>query len=274
MITELHKQDFYKIRHITDQCQNLEARAVVNGNNPGKVYADHPSEPTAALIWIQGQKGFQLVGDVQSQSFLNNLNGCIKIHIEPELQKQNIYVVEIGAEKTTWDQTIREMFANRNISSDIQHVFSTRVGESSQPLPTLFKNNQGMVRRLDRELLESKRLDNYSFVEKKIANFWDSTDAFLQNGFGYYVEHQNKAVSLCFSAFVADQQHAIDVETLEEYRQRNYGAAVAKAFIQECMQRGINPYWDCTPDNTGSIRLAQTVGLAHSFDYQIYWYDF
>lgn len=52
MILELNKQDFYKIRHIAEQCQNIEVKAIVNGNNPGGVYVDDPITPTAALIWI------------------------------------------------------------------------------------------------------------------------------------------------------------------------------------------------------------------------------
>jgi len=29
MILELNKQDFYKIRHIAEQCQNIEVKAIV-----------------------------------------------------------------------------------------------------------------------------------------------------------------------------------------------------------------------------------------------------
>ena len=69
MITELNKLDFHKIRQLTDQCKNIEVRAIINGMNPGRVFADHPSEPTAAIIWIQGQRGFQIIGDARSGVF-------------------------------------------------------------------------------------------------------------------------------------------------------------------------------------------------------------
>ncbi|MNP72003.1 GNAT acetyltransferase [compost metagenome] len=81
-------------------------------------------------------------------------------------------------------------------------------------------------------------------------------------------------VSLCFSSFVADQTHAIDIETLEGFRRKSYGTAVARAFVQECMQKEIYPYWDCSPDNSGSIRLAKTIGMSLNFDYKIFWYNF
>lgn len=270
MITELNKQDFYKIRHITDKCKNIEVRAVVKGNNPGGVFVDHPTDTTAALIYIQGQGGFHLVGDAESKPFLAGLEGYMRTHIEPKLKMQNIHCVELGIENETWAKTIQGIFNNRSISSDIQHVFSLK--GSSQFIK--FQDNEVTIRRIEMDELKSRRLENHSFLEKKITLFWDSIDSFLQRGFGYFAEHNNHVVSLCFSAFVADQTHAIDIETLEGYRRRNYGTAVAQAFVQECMQKGIHPYWDCTPQNTGSIRLAKTIGMTPNFDYQIFWYNF
>lgn len=268
MITELNKQDFYKIRHITDKCKNIEVRAIVNENNPGTIYVDHPTEPTAALIWIQGQQGFQLVGDTQSKMFLESLEGYMRTYIEPKLKKQNINWVEIGGEMDTWDKTIQAIFYNRNISSDIQHVFCFK--ENSKSIG--FQDRDNIIRKIDADLLKSGRLENHAFLEKKILHFWDSVDSFLQHGFGYFAEYNNNVVSLCFSAFVAEQTHAIDIETLEGYRKSNYGTAVASAFLQECIQKGIHPYWDCTPENTGSIRIAKTIGMTPDFDYQIFWY--
>ncbi|MEC0201810.1 GNAT family N-acetyltransferase [Paenibacillus lautus] len=268
MITKLNKSEFYKIRHITDKCKNIEVRAVVSGNNPGGVYVDHSTEPTAALIWIKGQKGFQIVGDSQSISFLTGLEEYMRKHIEPKLQKQNINCVEIGLDPDPWDRAIQNIFKTRGISSDTQHVFTLR----GKPQPIEFQNQEVNIQRIDRDLLESRRWENHSFLEKKILRFWDSTDSFLEQGFGYFVEDNNNVVSLCFSAFIVDKKHAIDIETLEEYKRRNYGAAVARAFVQECLQKGIHPYWDCSPENTGSIRLAEKVGMSPDFDYQISWY--
>ncbi|MGG4345715.1 GNAT family N-acetyltransferase [Paenibacillus lautus] len=268
MITELNKSEFYKIKHITDKYENIEVRAVVNGNNPGGVYVDHPTEPTAALIWIEGQKGFQIIGDAQSKPFLTGLEEYMRNHIEPKLQKQNINWVEIGLDPDPWNKTIQNIFKKRDISSDTQHVFTL----SGKPQPIKFQDQEVNIQRISRELLKSRRLENHSFLENKILRFWDSTDSFLEQGFGYFVEDNNNVVSLCFSAFIVDKTHAIDIETLEEHKRRNYGASVARAFVQECVQKGIHPYWDCTPDNTGSIRLAQKVGMSLDFDYQISWY--
>jgi len=269
MIAKLDKQDFFKIKHITDECLNIEVRAVANGNNPGEIYVDHPTETTAVLIWIQGQEGFQIVGDAQSKSFMLGLEEYMTNQIEPELKKLNIKYVELGAEIDSWTETLHLIFKKRNISSDIQHVLKLKDGLKSSDS----EENKVAVRRIDRDLLVLRGFENHSFLERKILHFWNSVDAFLQKGFGYIAEYNNSVVSLCFSAFVADQTHAIDIETLDVYRRRNYGTAVARAFVQECIQKGISPYWDCTPRNTGSIRIAKTIGMSHDFDYKIFWYE-
>lgn len=155
-------------------------------------------------------------------------------------------------------------------SNNIQHVFSLKDNME----PSEVKENKVIIRRIDHNLLNSKRLANHSFLEGKIHQFWDSIDAFLQQGFGYIGEHDNHVVSICFSAFVADQTHAIDIETLEGYTRKHYGTAVARAFIEECKLKRIRPYWDCSPDNTGSIRLAESMGMDSYFDYRIFWYKF
>ena len=270
MITELNKQDFYRIKHITDKCKNIEVRAVANGNNPGGIFVDHPTEPKAALIWIQGQEGFQIVGDAQSKSFLTGLEEYINDYLEPKLKNQNINWFDIGVDSDIWDRTIQAIFNKRNISSNIQHVFST----TSKSLPFNFQDNEVIIHRIDLNILKSDRLVNHSFLEKKILRFRDSIDSFCQQGFGYIAEINNNVVSICFSAFVADQTHAIDIETLEGFRRKSYGTAVASAFVQECVQKGIKPYWDCSPDNIGSIRTAKSIGLSSSFDYKIFWYNF
>lgn len=269
MITELNKQDFYLIKHITDKCKNIEARAVANGVNPGWVYVDDPEKITAAIIWIQGQNGFHIVGDSQSSSFLTGLNLYMKNVIEPRLMKLNITCVEISTENDSWDESVQKIFDNRHILNDVQHVIQLNGVTASSEI----RVEKGTILRVDRELFHSRKFENQSLLEEKISRFWASTDDFLQQGFGYLAEYNNTIVSLCFSAFIVDQTHAIDIETFDGYKRNNYAAAVATAFVEECKQKGFSPYWDCSPENTGSIRLANNVGMDLYFNYKIFWYQ-
>ncbi|WP_063564106.1 GNAT family N-acetyltransferase [Paenibacillus sp. O199] len=281
MISELNKHEFYKVRHFADLNSNIEVKAVVTGLNPGRIYVDDASNITAALIWVKGQNGFQLIGDARSESFLNELEEFMKEHIEPELLRLNIHTVEVGVADESWEDVLHHMAANKELYSDIQHVFTL---DSDQGMTEHLRHpgshegyaSQNEVVRLlelDEALLKAGKFNNLSFLKDKVSRFWDNMDEFLEHGFGYIAVQGEDIASVCFSAFISDQWHAIDIETIEAYKRRNYGARVARAFVEECRIKGIHPYWDCSPDNAGSIRLAEGVGMSLNFDYRVYWYN-
>ncbi|MFC3746086.1 GNAT family N-acetyltransferase [Paenibacillus sp. GCM10012306] len=271
MICELKPQDFKKIKHLTDPCYNIEVRAIAEGVNPGRVYTDNPDEPEAALIWIQGQSDFQIIGNPRSQGFLQGLDSYMRTYLEPELIKQNIHGIEIVPENREWGETITEIFHPRHLSHDIQHVFGLIEDNIPPVLEVVF--SQVTITRMDKETLRPGRYKNYSFLEEKILRFWSSIEDFLQHGIGYIAECNEKVASVCFSGFVAGSTHAADVETVEEFRRQHYAAGAVRAFVAECYRNNIQPYWDCSPDNMGSIRLAEGAGLSLDFNYPIFWYN-
>lgn len=281
MISELNKNEFYKVRHITDLTSNIEVKAVASGLNPGRIYVDDATNITAILIWIKGQNGFQLMGNARSAPFLNELGEFMKVYIEPELLRLHINTVEIGVVDESWEDVLHRMAGNREVFSDIQHVFTLDSGADLTEYlnhPAIHEGNpysDEVVRilRIDEALLKAEKFNNLSFLNDKISSFWNNMDDFLEHGFGYIAVHGQDIASVCSSAFIADQTHAIDIETTEAYRRRNYGALVARAFVEECRTKGVHPYWDCSPDNAGSIRLAEGVGMSLDFNYKVYWYN-
>ncbi|WP_408894471.1 GNAT family N-acetyltransferase [Paenibacillus taichungensis] len=281
MISELNKHEFYKLRHFTDLYRNIEVKAVVSGLNPGRIYVDDAANITAALIWVTGQNGFQLIGDARSEPFLNELEEFMKEHIEPELLRLNIHTVEVGVADESWEDVLHHMAANKELHSDIQHVFTLDSDQGmtehlSHPcIHEGYASQNEVVRllKLDEALLKAGKFNNLSFLKDKVSRFWDNIDEFLEHGFGYIAVQGEDIMSVCFSAFISDQWHAIDIETIEAYKRRNYGARVARAFVEECRIKGIHPYWDCSPDNAGSICLAEGVGMSLNFDYRVYWYN-
>ncbi|WP_128100991.1 GNAT family N-acetyltransferase [Paenibacillus sp. DCT19] len=283
MITELQRQDFHKVQHIIDTHSTLEVRAVLFGFNPGRIYVDDISDIKAALVWIQGQSGFQLIGDPQSESFAKELSAFMTTDIEPELVDLTLDSVEIGVQDGRWEGILRNMAGKRELSSDNQHVYrfhspqgTERVGGIEETAADVYQLDGKAVQfvRVDSALIHDLKFANSSFLEDKITYFWSTVDDFLQHGFGYMLVHEqnNEIMSICLSGFVAGQTHAIDIETVEAYRNRGYAAVVAKAFVEACRREGLQPYWDCSPDNTGSVRLAERVGMVFDFDYSVYWY--
>lgn len=280
MITELNSSEFYKIKHLTDDCRNIEAKAVASGVNPGRIYVDDADDIKAALLWIQGQSGYQLIGDAQSEAFRRELRLYMETYVRSEWAALQISAIEIGAADDPWEDVIQHMAGSSEINCDVQHVFMLNpmhsIAGSDGPKPAarmkLHADGETRVIRIDEALFKDSRLNHLSFVTDKINSFWTTVDAFLEHGLGCVVVHDEDIVSVCLSAFVEGSTHAVDIETLEGYRKQNYAALAAQAYMEQCNQAGIHPYWDCSPDNTGSIRLAQNIGLSLDFNYLVYWY--
>ncbi|MCM3131343.1 GNAT family N-acetyltransferase [Paenibacillus polysaccharolyticus] len=287
MITELEASEFHKIKHLTNACRNMEVKAVASGMNPGRVYVDDTLNPQAALVWVQGQSGYQLIADFQNEVFRSELREYMETQIYPTLASLQISDVEIGVEDSRWEAVLEHMAGPSELNDDTQHVYllnstderiertekikSAKRSSSSRMLIQPVEGTQVII--IDEVLLKDDRLNNLSFVTYKIKHFWTNVDAFLKHGVGYVVTREEEIVCICISAFVDGNTHAIDIETLEGHRKRNYAALAAQAYMNECNDRGIRPYWDCSPDNIGSIRLAQGAGLSLDFNYQVYWYS-
>ncbi|MCK6074589.1 hypothetical protein [Paenibacillus silvae] len=94
MITELGLSQFYQVKHLTDAYRNIEVKAVVSGMNPGRIYVDDADNIKAALIWVHGQSGYQLVGDAESKPFRSELRTYMQTHILPELMALQMTEVE------------------------------------------------------------------------------------------------------------------------------------------------------------------------------------
>lgn len=135
MITEINKHDFHKVKHLTDSCPNIEVKAVASGLNPGRIYVDDAENITAALIWIHGQSGFQLIGDSRSEPFLSELKEYMRERIEPELLNLHIHAVEIGVVDETWEDIFQHISGKREFSSDNQLVFKLNPDPKSHQVP-------------------------------------------------------------------------------------------------------------------------------------------
>ncbi|MFP3361203.1 GNAT family N-acetyltransferase, partial [Planococcus sp. SIMBA_143] len=62
MIHELDQAEFYKCETLLNDIGHLEAKAVIEGNNPGRVFVDHLDAPKAGLIWLGNHDGFFFIG--------------------------------------------------------------------------------------------------------------------------------------------------------------------------------------------------------------------
>jgi RimJ/RimL family protein N-acetyltransferase len=249
-------------------CPFPEAQAVIQGNNPGWVFVDDLDAPRTALVWAQGIEGFYLAGDTDNTGFLEALDDYVDHVLKPRLHSLGGTWFEVSG-GGNWDPVIESTFEKRNLESSPQWVYTLPPIEHGAAIKPETVADCRLLR-LDRRLLLDFSAGNEEFLHARLALSWGTGDAFLKAGLGYVLVCGQEIASLCCSAFVSGDTHALHVETRASHRRKGYAEAAARAFIAACMERQVHPYWDCMAENVASARLAEKLGFARSHTYTLY----
>jgi hypothetical protein len=249
-------------------CPFPEALAIIEGNNPGWVFVDDLNAPRAALVWAQGIKGFYLVGDANSTAFLQELDVYTDQVLEPRLHDLGVAWFEISGDEN-WNPVIENVFEKRNLESSQQWVYTLKPSKHTS-VTQLKAVGDSKLLRVDRHLLVDLSAVNKEFLFSKLVQFWGSVDTFLNTGLGYVVVDGEEIASLCCSGFVAGKIHVIDVETEASHRRKGYAETAARAFVTECIEKHLQPHWECMAGNIASARLAEKLGFTQSHVYTLY----
>lgn len=269
MIQELNQAEFYKCKTLLNDVGHLEAKAVIEGNNPGRVFVDHLDAPKAGLIWLGNYDGFFFIGDEENELFHQEINDFMDTTIIPEARQLNLTNFIVIGNHSRWDKTIEKFFAHRHMQKFNQNVYRLEHHKEHDE-PPIKRDYHVMKITKDLFLNQKNSIENIGFLHSKIAGFWSSTEDFFDKGIGYSVINQNKIVSLCFSGFVAGNVHGLDMETIKEHQGNKLGQMAASSVVDECVSKGMIPYWDCEEANKPSNAIAKKIGLEKSFSYNVY----
>lgn len=268
MITELKKSEFHKCKNLLHAQGQLEAKAVVEGVNPGRIFVDNIDAPTSGVIWMGNNDGFFFIGNERNKKFNNELNHFVDTVITPEAKKVELSWFEGIGNHYKWDDTIKSVFANRRLGSWKQRVYTLEKNDYKSNFNLMIEEGYDIVE-INEELFKNrnKSINNIDFLHSQIAESWSSASSFFRKGIGYCVIYRNKIVSICISSFVVDNVHCIAIETLEEHQGKKLAQKVALAYVEDCMRNNFIPYWDCMESNKPSIAVAERIGFRIKFHY-------
>ena len=235
--------DFDKILYLTDRItvEKVYPLSIMEGFQKGEIFVDDEETPTAALIWHYC--GFaNVVGDY-NEGFIEEIMQMMQE--PPEGHSGRL------ALQTENDSRLRDLIMRTpRVSRSERYVFAF-AGEKLDIPHTI---NAG---------LESISSENYELMRGRIVPTfsWQSKDAFIKNGFGYFLIEDGRIAACAFSSGVPGEYVDIGVETAEEYRGKGYGRIVAAAMVKETLRRGKIPVWGCDTKNEASMRLALSLGF-------------
>lgn len=268
MIYELDKTDFRKCKKLLNPNGQVEAKAIIRGTNPGRIFVNNLDNPSAGLIWSGNNDGFFFIGDKPDSQFTDHINDFIDTVIKTDAKKADLNWFEGIGNHEGWDNSLNELFKHRETSSWKQIVYTLNDKYDFPMLPQLIPRHY-QLREITRSFYDNNdySIHNSRFLHSKIETFWSSPSDFFDNGIGYCILEDNKIVSICFTSFVYRNTHCIDIETLASHQNKQLAQFAAYAFVQRCIYENIVPYWDCMDSNTVSRKVAEKVGLSKSFSY-------
>lgn len=271
MITELKKSEFYKCKNLLHEQSQLEAKAVVAGVNPGRIFVDDIESPTSGLIWLGNNDGFFFIGNEKNEKFNTKLNHFIDTVIVPEAKKVGLTWFEGIGDHNKWDEKIKRLFEDRHLGRWDQRVYTFQKNDYKGNFEPAIEEGYNIVKISERLFENSNRsVENIEFLHSRIVESWSSLNSFFNKGIGYCVMYKNKIVSICFSNFAVDNIHAIAIETLEEHQGKKLAQKVALIYVKDCLENNFVPYWDCTDSNKPSIAVAEKIGFRNVFNYTGY----
>ncbi|HFJ9445280.1 GNAT family N-acetyltransferase [Bacillus tropicus] len=274
MISELSKNDFYKCSSLINERGQLEVKAVIAGVNPGRIFVDNISSPNSGLIWLGNNDGFFFIGNAENEEFNKEMNHLINNVIKPEAKKVGLNCFEGIGNHSKWNKTIERIFQHRNLKSWNQRVYTLRKEDYEEDHES--KIEQGYtVLKMDKALYENNNtFKNIDFLQSKILEFWSSPDQFFNEGIGYCIVYDDLIVSVCFSGFVFENIHCIDIETIEGHQGKKLAQKITHSFVKDCLENNITPYWDCMELNKPSVAVVENVGFINVCNYVGYYFLF
>lgn len=95
-----------------------------------------------------------------------------------------------------------------------------------------------------------------------IARPWNNAAGLAASGYAWGALVDGTLVSVSCSFFVGETYEELGVVTVDGHRGQGYSTACTEALCRDVLARGHIPTWSTTPDNLGSIRVAEKLGFA------------
>jgi len=237
---------------------HLSMESVIEGTNPGQVWADDASQPRAAVVlstegaYLAGQAGHEAFNAALAERFgawIASGRGMLAVDLDPP----------------AWEEVLPRLLVGRPpIRQARRHYTCTGIAlDWRRALPAGYE-----VRRLDAELLGDAAVSIPDHARGWISGNWGSEDAFLRLGFGFGTLHGHDVVSWCIADCVSGDRCEVGIHTAEAHRRRGLAACTAAAAVEHALQSGfVSVGWHCDEENEGSWRTAERAGFVHDRDY-------
>ena len=223
--------------------------SVIDNMQKGWIFADNTESPGTVLFWhyighavITGEI---IGGDVDEdlRSFLLGNYGSGQGRLT------------LFAGNSDWDNKILSLIKKFSLDIKTGNMLKFQFNKSlffpkNYPIPLGYT-----LKEIDKTI--------FSEIKGPIAPSvsWHSPEAFLRHGKGYCLMDGTNVACNTFISSIGNKQIDIGIATDEKYRGKGLGTIAAAVMISYILDKGYEPVWITSTDNTGSMNIARKLGF-------------
>ena len=254
---ELNASEFHRVTPIfRDIDHNIAVvYSVIEGNNPGRVFADNALAPTSALLFPEGTF-FYVGGNENDSEFCQSLKSLLFGDILPHAAEKELILFSFS---DAWRNRLDALLGEKGVIKVYRKVFAFNSEKFSVHKQWRDRIPDGFcIRQIDEQLAE--RQPAYRSIISSSKKF------------GFCLLREDQVVSEYVSIFVGKGEAEIDIHTHENYQGGGLATLTASAFIEACLSRGLRPNWACWLERRASWALAKKLGFEEKPDVPVhYW---
>jgi hypothetical protein len=248
---ELTNSQFALARPLFKDIPYLRSVVFSNLDGPqyGRVFVDRAAEPSAVLIWSDN---IYFAGSPANTEFNQAFKRFVVAEVFPQKEHLLLHPFDPGC-----DAVLMELFQEYGIA----HINRTGFRFDPAAFQACYHDWRShipagyQVLRVDASIAQGN-----ANIRQGITDLWGSVESFLRYGVGYVVLYEGRAVSSCLSVFVGDRHAEMGLNTAEAFRHKGLATLASCGYIDECLQRGLAPDWQCFY-NPASEQLALKLGF-------------
>jgi RimJ/RimL family protein N-acetyltransferase len=249
--------------------------AVINRNIPGMIFVDDEQHPQTAVVWDHDEGELYLTGRADNEAVIRSLNATIRDQIRPYGQEHLPHLSEftLYCDTEKWAPHISTVLAGLD---PMEHRRRLYLLDRLPEYPQYSIPDGYTIARIDEKVFNSP-LAGVDVMRDWILRRWRTAADVARSQVGYFISHGRNLVSWCVSEYQGQpfpgggRECQVSIYTREAYRRSGFGALVARATAQACLEAGMQRIgWHCWGRNVASAATAERVGFKLAVDRPVY----
>lgn len=245
---------------------------IVAGECKGDMWVDDVEDPNIALVASFAVGGFSILGEPSDVKTYSKFKEFLIYDMFSKLRSRGINYFEFSIESEEIKPYIMDMFSNKIIQSEYEYTFRRKDRYNEMILVPegykIFKVDSQFLKKL-----ESGVFTNREILVERLLESWDTYEDFLKKSTAFVAVYQNRIVTVIIGTARFKNIIPIDIEVENTHRKKGLALTLTHHFVNECIDNGYIPQWDCVESNKASKIVAERAGFQLLKKSKIYWFE-